>query len=93
MKKLLAMSLSLAFSASAMAESLIIATTAPTLATAFASACRHGCGPIINAKADALNYGGGEITATLEEGIKALDANFDTSNLSTEQKIQYIGQF
>lgn len=92
MKKLLVMSLSLAVSASAMAESLFLATTAPTAATSFATYCADvGCAPIINAKADALVYDGGEISATLQEGIKALDAKFDTSGLSTEQKIQHIG--
>lgn len=92
MKKLLAMSLTLAFSASAMADSFVLTTVAPTAATIVATACSTGgCAPIINAKADALAYSGGEISATLQEGIKALDAKFDTSGLSTEQKIQHIG--
>lgn len=93
MKKLLATSLvMMTFSVSAMANSLGLTTLAPSLATYVASACSSGgCAPIYNAKAEALNYNGGEISATLQEGIAALDAKFDTTNLSVEQKIQHIG--
>lgn len=92
MKKLLAMTLVLGFSASAMAESFLFSS----VASAYSSVCAGkgaDCAPIYNAKTEALNYTGGEVSATLQQGINALDANFDTSNLSLPEKIQHIGQF
>lgn len=53
----------------------------------------HSCAPIYNAKTEALNYTGGEVSATLQQGIDALDANYDTSKLSREEKIQHISLF
>lgn len=93
MKKLLATSLvMMTFSVSAMADSFVLTTVGPTAASIVSTACSSGgCAPIYNAKAEALNYNGGEISATLQEGIAALDAKFDTTNLSVEQKIQHIG--
>lgn len=94
MKKLLATSLvMMTFSVSAMADSFVLTTVGPTAASIVSTACSSGgCAPIYNAKPEALNYNGGAISATLREGINALDTIYDTSNLTDAEKIQYIGQ-